>query len=338
MTILLELKENLRSFYGKYETYVLPVVKFLLAAAVFFVIDSRLGYMESLHNIALLLILALACSILPSAAMLLVSGVLLALHCYALSLPAGAVMLLLLVLMYILYFRFTPDKAYNALLTPLAFVCGVPYIMPVANGLLGSPAAIFPTVCGTIVYYFLKGISESATAIAEMGEDDTLITKFTEIVNQLFGNKEMYLTIGIFVLVTIFVYIIRKLSVDYAWTIAIITGTLMEFLFFFIGYLTLNLIKDTVALMLSCFITALLLVVVQFFCFNLDYTRTERVQFEDDEYYYYVKAVPKSYVSTREKKIKKISGNAGRRDREDDVTREQLLEDMDIHLKEEKRF
>ena len=30
--------------------------------------------------------------------------------------------------------------------------------------------------------------------------------------------------------------------------------------------------------------------VIQFFRFCVDYTRTERVQFEDDEYYYYVKA------------------------------------------------
>ena len=47
--------------------------------------------------------------------------------------------------------------------------------------------------------------------------------------------------------------------------------------------------------------------VVQFFRFNLDYSRTEKVQFEDDEYYYYVKAVPKMAVSTPEKKVKKIT-------------------------------
>jgi hypothetical protein len=33
---------------------------------------------------------------------------------------------------------------------------------------------------------------------------------------------------------------------------------------------------------------------------NLDYARTERVQFEDDDYYYYVKAVPKKMVAVRE--------------------------------------
>ena len=47
---------------------------------------------------------------------------------------------------------------------------------------------------------------------------------------------------------------------------------------------------------------------IEFLCFNLDYSRTEKVQFEDDEYYYYVKAVPKVNLSSKEKQIKKISG------------------------------
>ncbi len=33
--------------------------------------------------------------------------------------------------------------------------------------------------------------------------------------------------------------------------------------------------------------------VIQFLIFDVDYSRTEKVQFEDDDYYYYVKAVPK---------------------------------------------
>ena len=41
----------------------------------------------------------------------------------------------------------------------------------------------------------------------------------------------------------------------------------------------------------------------------MDYSRTERVQFEDDEYYYYVKAVPKNTVALTEKKVKKIKGS-----------------------------
>ena len=39
----------------------------------------------------------------------------------------------------------------------------------------------------------------------------------------------------------------------------------------------------------------------------VDYARSERLQFEDDEYYYYVKAIPKVAMTTPEKTVKKIN-------------------------------
>ena len=33
--------------------------------------------------------------------------------------------------------------------------------------------------------------------------------------------------------------------------------------------------------------------VLELFLFSVDYARSERLQFEDDEYYYYVKAIPR---------------------------------------------
>ena len=54
-------------------------------------------------------------------------------------------------------------------------------------------------------------------------------------------------------------------------------------------------------------ISAAIVKLLQFFIFNVDYSRTEYVQFEDDEYYYYVKAVPKIAVAKPSKTVKKIT-------------------------------
>ena len=62
------------------------------------------------------------------------------------------------------------------------------------------------------------------------------------------------------------------------------------------------------ALILGTVVSLLLVKSLQFFVFNVDYTRTEYVQFEDDEYYYYVKAIPKNSVAKAEKTVKKITG------------------------------
>ena len=66
--------------------------------------------------------------------------------------------------------------------------------------------------------------------------------------------------------------------------------------------------------------------VIQFFLFNVDYSRTETMQFEDDEYYYYVKAVPKLTISTPDKVVKHIS----ERNTEQILLEKSLKEELEI--------
>lgn len=46
MTELLVIREYIKNYYAKYEEYIVPVLKFLLAAVLFVTINSRMGYME----------------------------------------------------------------------------------------------------------------------------------------------------------------------------------------------------------------------------------------------------------------------------------------------------
>ena len=61
------------------------------------------------------------------------------------------------------------------------------------------------------------------------------------------------------------------------------------------------------AVVLGTLGSLLLALVVEFFVLSVDYSRTEYTQFEDDEYYYYVKAVPKMSIAVSNKKVKKIN-------------------------------
>ena len=47
--------------------------------------------------------------------------------------------------------------------------------------------------------------------------------------------------------------------------------------------------------------------VLEIIFFAVDYSKCESLQFEDDEYYYYVKAVPKMAVAVPEKRVKRIT-------------------------------
>ena len=65
MTQLLLAKETLKTFVGRYEVYLKPLGKFLLALAALMMINSSTGYMERLNSMSIVLIVALMCSFLP---------------------------------------------------------------------------------------------------------------------------------------------------------------------------------------------------------------------------------------------------------------------------------
>ena len=87
--------------------YLLPVMKFVLALIYFLWINANMGYMTQLDNIFLVLILALICSILPSAAIMYVGFILILGHSYALGIEVAAFMLVLILLMIIFLLRFS---------------------------------------------------------------------------------------------------------------------------------------------------------------------------------------------------------------------------------------
>jgi hypothetical protein len=325
MTALLEIKERIRGFCSKYEVYLVPLIKSILAFIAFFTIRGELGYMTRLNSVTLLVVLSLSCALLPVNAIVLIAALLVLLHLFSLSAAACAVTFLVMLVLFLLYFRYLPKKGFYAVLTPLAFVFQIPYVLPLAIGLLDdNPSSLLAMLCGGVVYYLLGGITANASAIAEMGEDDSIITKFSDVLNQFVSNREMFAMLLILLLAALIVWFLRRLSIDHSWTIAIATGCLLQFVLCLICDLQLKLPLDMLQVFLAVLASACIGLILQFFFFNLDYTRTERVQFEDDEYYYYVKAVPKIYVSGTEKKVQKFSGD------DTPITRKDLAQEMDI--------
>lgn len=305
MTKLLVIREYLKHFYSKHEIYLKPVWKLLLAFITLMVINSKLGYMSRIDNVAVVLIVALMCSFLPMGCIALFSALFIVLHLYALSMECALVALLLILVMYLLYFRFTPKESIVLLLTPLSFVFKIPYIMPLALGLAKTPASVISVGCGTIIYYFLAFINENATAINVLEDDMT--TRFRYLIDGLIDNKAMIVTIVAFSIALIVVYVIRRMSIDYSWTIAMIAGTLVNVVMLLVGDLMYDTKVSIAGVLIGGIIAILLAKALQFFIFSVDYSRTERVQFEDDEYYYYVKAVPKLSVAAPTKTVKKIN-------------------------------
>lgn len=335
MEQLLIIREYIRKFVSKNETYIIPTGKFLLSLVSLILINSKIGYANKITNFAVTVILSLVCSFLPANFIVLMSAGIMLLHLYSLSLECVIVVGVLLILMYLLYFRFSPKDTILLLLTPVCFALKMPYVIPISAGLVSSVSSVVSVGSGVVIYYILSFINANEETIRGM-DAESLVEKIKFLIDELLFNKEMMVLVIGFAVTIILVNIIRRLSVDHSWTIAIIIGTLSNIVIVLAGDLKFGTYISVLGLILGSIVALIIVSIIKFFVFNVDYSRTEKVQFEDDDYYYYVKAVPKNNVKTpvgakREKRIEKPSENATatrRTPRREDVSREHAKKDL----------
>ena len=327
MTTLLELKEKMVRFYGKNEVFVTPILRFVVAFVTFTLINENIGYMTSISRMPIALILALLCSVLPLNGTIVIAAVVILADFYALSMEVCLVALVLFLITYFLYFRFSPKCGCNALLTPIFFKLNIPFVVPIGSGLLSEVHSVLSVICGCIVYFFLNGVKANAAMLSDTVEEGEGVTsKIVVILNQLLGNKEMYLVTLVFAATTVLVCIIRHMDIDNAWRIAWISGLLFETVGLIAGYMLLGISGQTVTVLIGAVIAGVLAFIIEFLFCGLNYSRTERLQFEDDEYYYYVKAVPKASVSASKRNVKTFS----KTDEKERINKKRFAEEMDI--------
>jgi len=320
MTGLLEIRERVKMLYGRYEVFILPVVKFLFALIVLNTLNGKLGYMTKLDNIAIVLIVSLMCSFLPTGCILMFAALFSILHLYALSLEVALVGLCMFLIMFLLFFRFSPRDSLLVLLffrfsprdsllvllTPLLCSMNIPYVIPIAAGLLCSPVSVVSVGCGVAVHYLFQTVIASAPAIGTMAESEAT-AKLRLIIDGIVKNKEMLVVIAAFGITIMVVYLIRRMSFDHVWTIAMVAGAMTDIVILLVGDLIYDINISVAGALLGSLLALAVAKVLEFFRFCVDYSRTEKVQFEDDEYYYYVKAVPKMTVSAPAKTVKRIN-------------------------------
>ena len=299
MTSLLVAKQYIKNFVSRYEIYLKPVGKLILALITLMTINGKIGFMQKIDNISVVLIAALMCSFMPTNFIIVVAALFVLLHLYALSIECAAIGLVLFLVLFLLYFRFSPKDTLAVILTPICTAMGIPYVVPLTMGLVGTPASAVSVACGVIVSSFIKHMSDSATAISSMETED-MAAKFRFVIDGLINNKEMILMIVAFSVTVILVYFIKRLAIDYAWTIMMIL---------LVGDLVFDTNGSIAMLIVGTIVSVLAAKVVEFFVFSVDYSRTEKVQFEDDEYYYYVKAIPKINVAAPSRTVNKINSH-----------------------------
>ena len=305
METIINVKNTIRNFLRKYDEFTTPVLRFIWAIIVFQSIKKLFGYSDLAGKGGILLLLAALCALLPDGFIFIVSGLLIMLNAFSVSMEAGFAFVLLYVAMYCIYLRFFPKSSGYMLIIPICFMIKLPYMVPIVIGMTAGIVGAVPAAFGVVLYYFSIYLNDLNLKLTTTASADSEIKVLTFFVESFMKNKEMLLFVFAAAITIAVVAIIYRLSFPYAWYVAIGVGGLFNLFSFMIAGSVLKQNVDMGSVMLGSLLGMIVALIIQFFKGIVDYKKTERVQFEDDDYYYYVKAIPK-----KEKKDKN--------DREDD--------------------
>ena len=315
MMIFLVLKERLKSFYGKYATPVNGVIKFIYSFVAMALLNGNIGYQTELTDPVAMAVVALFSAFLPYGAIGCMLGAVMLAHIYAVSMETALITAVILIILILLYYGFQPGDSFWLVLTPVAFLLKIPFAVPLLAGLSGSLLTVIPVGSGVVIAFIISYVKQNAGLLTNDTSVD-ITQKFVQIIRNLLLNQEMMLMIMVCAVGILCVYLLHNMSLDYAWEIAIVTGTIAQLAAVFVGDFLFHVSMPVLQLLIGALLSLAVALLYHFFVFTVDYTRTEYVQYEDDDYVYYVKAVPKVAVTRTDVKVQRINNPVrGRHDR-----------------------
>ena len=312
LTGLLEFKEKLKAFYAKGGIYIRYVCNFVLAFLSMFAMSRKIGGNGIISNPLICIALSIVCAFLPVNITVVIVTIYMIINLFTLSLELAMIALGVMVVIYLLYFRFAPKTGFIMILTPILFFLKLPYVVPVVAALTVGMTGIVPAVSGVFIYYIITFAANYSTAISTLDVNNAF-QNINFIFNNILTNKELVTIVVSFAVVITMIYFIKRLSVNYSAIIAVIAGCVTDALIQIIAFAVLS-VNFSIIGMIAGHIAAIIVgLAINFFIMSVDYTATEYVQFEDDDYYYYVKAVPKMSVARKNVTIKKFNSSKDNR-------------------------
>ena len=296
MSIFLRIRKKLEDLYGRYSTIALVVLKFVFALTAFLCIRAATGYHALFSSIFVILILALLCSILPWQGTVVLSGVMIAVQSLSLGYDIGLLSCVLMLVMVLLFLRFTPEDSPAVVLQAMALYLGIPSSAAVCTGLVRSPASVVSLGSGVISYYLLRALHALPELLKNVAGNDYL-ERLSVFMKAIFGSSEILVNLVVLCAVSILVYAIRRQSFRRAWYWAAAVGIAVYAAGFPAACRLLGIKTDITGTLIASFLSFVIAWIFVAFVFLGDYKASEYLQFEDDDYYYYIKAVPKKSVS-----------------------------------------
>ncbi len=301
MNSFITVRDRIRKFILSKEMLFLKLWNMLIALAGTLIISTQFGYQKQLGHVWVAILISLVCAFLPLSGVSLVLVLYLAVNLAALNTQVALFYVGFVVLGYLICAYFHSKNTYNLVTVPICFFLHTPYSMALGSGLMCKLNELTSVVCGSAVSYYLFVIKHNASDILDETTDVSIPAMLSE---QMFKNKMFYFYIAAMVAMFLVVYFLRSADIHTSWLIAVVSGIFVEFAIMLSGYLLNSQKGEILGLVIGNIIAFVVGIILNYFIMDLDYSRIEKVQFEDDDYYYYVTAVPKIRIVDEEKQVK----------------------------------
>lgn len=304
MEKLLIYRERFLKFLAARGRYIQSGVRFFGGAVLFYVLGKLFGYTEFFSEPFFILMMGVISIFIPTSAVSLIFYVVIFLELMHVSLEVTLFFVLVVVLYFLVYQRVFPETRIYLMMVPVFFYFQLPACLPIFLGMFCGIAGLPALLMGTVIYYLANMLQHTMNQLASGSAHGKV---YSLVAARAIDNKELLLYFVIFCLVTVLVTAIRRKGAAHGWNVSILAGGVVYLIGMFVGgYLVNNEIGITsqIGMIIASVLIAL---IVQFLYNVIDYTREETFEFEDEEYYYYVRAIPKVTVEEEEFNVTQIT-------------------------------
>lgn len=298
MEILINFGQSLATVYKKAEVQFNIIFRLIAGLFVF----GRLSVlsMGSVHS-SQILIITICCAVLttfiPPSIFMALAALIACFYLSFVSIETALVAFIFSFLLFVFYVRIFPKESLVIPVMLSAYFFKIPYVVPIFAALYIGVRSIVPVGAAVFIWsntYLLKGMAQIAPKadFTPLGILDSSIKIYEYLQTTIVGNGWVFVAI-VFCFAVIVGWVISNLFTDYERELAIAASGVIIIVGLLIAAFAANAQVSIIGAILGTIISCGIVYVVQSMDFVLDYSSAHRVKFQDDNYYYYVKAVPK---------------------------------------------
>lgn len=302
--ILQYLKELVKGLLSKYEIIIIRVWKALLCFFSLFSIKFAFNNSSIIDNYLIILIISIVGAFVPLSATALIIIFMTVVHIASFSPQAAFAVCIMLILFYFISIYYKSENKWSIVFSMVFYQLKIPFLVPMLTGLVGNINDVVSITSGATIGYYLKLLVENKAVLTNgMSEVDA----FSLIFKQMLLSPNFYYFLASQIAMFLIVNILRSKGIKHAPLIGVSFGSLISGIIIITGNLFFESSNNIFVVILKAFITWIIGVVITYFFVETDYSSPESFQMEDDEYFYYVTAIPKVHFTKEDRRIKKVT-------------------------------